>query len=100
MLTFPCGERRNGQPLLTRRSSGMTGVVSVGQWRLIGFVYTLAPSGESPSPTGGKAVADTPRASRSSTLPSALCVVILLGMAATVAYIAWIAVLNFSRIGV
>jgi len=26
--------------------------------------------------------------------------VILLGMAATVAYIAWIAVLNFSRIGV
>jgi hypothetical protein len=45
-------------------------------------------------------VADASRASRFSTLPGALCVVILLGMAATVAYIAWIAVLNFSRIGV
>ena len=62
-------------------------------------VYASALRG-SPSPAGGKAVADASRASRSSTLPGALCVVILLGMAATVAYIAWIAVLNFSRIGV
>ena len=45
-------------------------------------------------------MADASRTSRSITLTGALCVVILLGMAAAVAYVAWIVVLNFSRIGV
>jgi hypothetical protein len=45
-------------------------------------------------------MADASRASRSPTLTGALCVVVLLGMAIAVAYTAWIAVLNFSRIGV
>jgi hypothetical protein len=52
------------------------------------------------SPEEETAVAHAARASRFSTLTGALCVVILLGMAAAVAYVAWIAVLNFSRIGV
>ena len=45
-------------------------------------------------------MADAARASRSATLTNALCVVILLAMAAAVVYVAWIAILNFPRIGV
>jgi hypothetical protein len=45
-------------------------------------------------------VVDAVHVSRSSTLNRALCVVVLLGMAVAVAFAAWIAVLNFSRIGV
>ena len=45
-------------------------------------------------------MADAARASRSSTLTRALCVVVLVGMAVAVAFVAWISVLNFSRIGV
>jgi hypothetical protein len=45
-------------------------------------------------------VADASRASRSSALTRALCVVVLLGMAVAVAFVAWISILNFSRIGV
>ena len=40
------------------------------------------------------------RASRLSPLTGTLCVVVLIAMAAAVAYAAWIAILNFSRIGV
>jgi hypothetical protein len=45
-------------------------------------------------------VADAVGVSRSSALTRALCVVVLLGMAVAVAFSAWIAILNFSRIGV
>lgn len=45
-------------------------------------------------------MADVSGASRASTLTRVLCVVVLLGMALAVGYVAWIAVLNFSRIAV
>lgn len=45
-------------------------------------------------------MADAVGVSRSSALTRALCVVVLLGMAVAVAFSAWIAILNFSRIGV
>ena len=43
---------------------------------------------------------DAVHVSRSSTVTRALCAVVLLGMAVAVAFAAWIAVLNYSRIGV
>jgi hypothetical protein len=45
-------------------------------------------------------VTDRARASLFSPLTGALCVVVLVAMAAAIGYAAWIAILNFSRIGV
>ncbi|AMY09216.1 hypothetical protein LuPra_02429 [Luteitalea pratensis] len=65
------------------------------------FVCTLRSDSRRASPSRrGAAVTDAVRVSRSSTLTRALCVVVLLGMAVAVAFSAWIAILNFSRIGV
>lgn len=43
---------------------------------------------------------DGSRSSLFSPLTGTLCVVVLIAMAAAVAYAAWIAIINFSRIGV
>ena len=45
-------------------------------------------------------MADVSGSPRGSTLTRVLCVVVLLGMVVAVGYVAWIAMLNFSRIAV
>jgi hypothetical protein len=64
-------------------------------------VYTLLADSRRCDPHKEEtAVAGVAGASRSSTLTRALCVVVLVGMVVAIAFVAWLSILNFSRIGV